>query len=376
MSLFDSIQKPTLLLDKETTIRNIRRMTEKARRQGVRFRPHFKTHQSAEIGALLRAEGVTAITVSSLDMAEYFAGHGWGDITIAFPANLRQIDGLRSLAARVHLGVLVESPEAALTLGERLPAGVDAWIKVDAGSGRTGLRWECPQEVSDLARQIRGQGQLRLRGLLTHAGHTYQAHGVEQVCRLYQETVTRMNAVREALLKDGSESRDAEISVGDTPGCSLCEDLGRVNEIRPGNFVFYDAHQLEIGSCRPEDIAVALACPVVALHPERDEAVIYGGAIHLSKDSNPVDGHTAYGLVALPEGERWGAPLAGAYVRGLSQEHGILHLPPEHQSRLRVGDLVCILPSHSCLTVQLMQDYVTLDGQIIHTLNSCSEGSG
>ncbi len=369
MFLFDSIQKPTLLLDREKTIRNIHRMTDKARRQGVRFRPHFKTHQSAEIGEWLRTAGVQAITVSSLDMAEYFANHGWDDITIAFPANLRQIDGLRALAERVHLGILIELVDAAEFLDERFPGRLDVWIKVDAGSGRTGLSWDRAEQVVGLTRQITGSRRLQLRGLLAHAGHTYQAHGAEEVCRLFTENVTRMNALRSTLARDGLEG--IEVSVGDTPGCSLCEDWGGVDEVRPGNFVFYDAHQLEIGSCRAEDIAVALACPVVALHPEREEAVIYGGAIHLSKDSNTIEGHTAYGLVALPEGKRWGAPLLGAYVRGLSQEHGILHVPSERLSGLRVGDLVCILPSHSCLTVTAMQDYVTLDGQIIHTMNSC-----
>ncbi len=369
MSLFDTIQKPALLLDREAAARNIRRITEKARAQGVRFRPHFKTHQSAEIGEWLRAEGVTAITVSSLDMAEYFAAHGWNDITIAFPANLRQIEGLAALARRIRLGVLVESLSSARALSERLDAGVDAWIKVDAGSGRTGLSWQSPAEVVALAREVSACQELRLRGLLTHAGHTYKAHGAAEVCQLYAESVERMNVMRLALAQAGMA--EIEVSVGDTPSSSLCADLGAVDEIRPGNFVFYDAHQLEIGSCQAADIAVALACPVVARHPERDEAVVYGGAIHLSKDTNTVNGQAAYGLVALPEGNRWGAPLPGAYVRGLSQEHGVLHLPLEHLSHLQVGDLVCILPAHSCLTVTAMQEYLTLDGQVIKTMNSC-----
>ncbi len=76
-----------------------------------------------------------------------------------------------------------------------------------------------------------------------------------------------------------------KLSVGDTPGCSLLPDFPGVDEIRPGNFVFYDAEQLEIGSCASNQIAVALACPIVARHPERNEVVLYGGAIHLSKES-------------------------------------------------------------------------------------------
>jgi hypothetical protein len=42
-----------------------------------------------------------------LDMARFFADHGWQDITIAFPVNVRQLPALDSLAGRVRLGLLV-----------------------------------------------------------------------------------------------------------------------------------------------------------------------------------------------------------------------------------------------------------------------------
>ena len=161
--------------------------------------------------------------------------------------------------------------------------------------------------------------------------------------------------------------------MGDTPGSSLCPDLGAVDEIRPGNFIFYDAQQAQIGSCRAEDVAVALACPVVACHPQRGEVIVYGGAVHLSKDFLVEGEQRMYGTVALPlegaGGPSWSAPLAGAYVAGLSQEHGIVRLPPANLARVQVGDLLCILPAHSCLTVTLMKQYVTLTGKVIKTFN-------
>ena len=90
---WNAITRPTLLLDVVRARRNIARMADKARRNGVRFRPHFKTHQSAAIGAWFRAEGVACITVSSVTMARYFADQGWQDITIVFPVNVREAPG-------------------------------------------------------------------------------------------------------------------------------------------------------------------------------------------------------------------------------------------------------------------------------------------
>ena len=54
---------PTFVIHKKKLINNISRMLQKAKRNDIAFRPHFKTHQSAEIGELFREKGVDKITV-------------------------------------------------------------------------------------------------------------------------------------------------------------------------------------------------------------------------------------------------------------------------------------------------------------------------
>lgn len=297
MDYFGDIVKPTLVLNPARARSNIARMAEKAHAQGIRFRPHFKTHQSAAIAEWFRAAGATYITVSSVDMAVYFASHGWEDITIAFPVNLRQMNALSALSRKIHLGLLVESPGSAAALQEHLEGPADIWIKIDTGFHRTGIPWDQPGAVQAVITPIRRAPNLTLRGLLTHAGHTYAATSPDEIRRIYLSTLQRLQALRDTL------GRSLEISVGDTPACSIVQDLGKVDEIRPGNFIFYDAEQYLLGSCTWEEVAIAVACPVVALHPDREEVVVYGGAIHLSKDFVEVQGRPVYGLVALPEGD-------------------------------------------------------------------------
>ena len=60
------------------------------------YAPHLptfdiSTHQSAKIGEWFKRFGVNAITVSSVQMAEYFAANGWNDITIAISLNPLEI---------------------------------------------------------------------------------------------------------------------------------------------------------------------------------------------------------------------------------------------------------------------------------------------
>ncbi len=367
MTMYDSIEQPVLLLDETRARANISFMAEKAARNGVRFRPHFKTHQSAEIGTWFRPYGVTAITVSSVDMAEYFASQGWDDITIAFPVNLRQIDRLNALAQQIHLGLLVESAQSASFLAQRLKASADIWIKMDVGSGRTGIPFNSPEKIFPILDSLKSAPWLTVRGLLTHAGHTYGAGSREEVNRIYEETRQRLALVR-AFVQPASQTA-LEISVGDTPACTLVEDLKGVDEIRPGNFIFYDAEQYLWNTCLADQIAVGIACPVVAIHPERETVIVYGGAIHLNKDFTSYQGERAYGLVALPTPTGWSEPLRGAYVSSLSQEHGLIHIPQAWLGQIQVGGLLVILPAHSCLAVSALKRYLTLDGRPIATMN-------
>ena len=62
------IFQPTIVLDSNKILSNIVRMASKARSSGVEFRPHFKTHQSAEIGQWFKSNGINKCTVSSVGM--------------------------------------------------------------------------------------------------------------------------------------------------------------------------------------------------------------------------------------------------------------------------------------------------------------------
>jgi D-serine deaminase-like pyridoxal phosphate-dependent protein len=366
IEIFKMITQPTLLLDEAQVVKNINSMVTKSNTQGKKFRPHFKTHQSAEIGGWFRKAGVKAITVSSVSMARYFANHGWKDITIAFPVNWREINEINALADHNHLELLVESCETVRFLQNNLRLLTEVWVKIDVGAYRAGLNWKNRDEIIQLVNAILLCDKLILRGFFTHDGRTYHAKSPHEIKGLYKDSVDHLNEVS----KWFEESRKSAfgISVGDTPGCWLSEDLGNVDEIRPGNFIFFDVWQYQLGVCKIDEIAVAVACPVVAKHVERMEAVIYGGAIHLSKEFIMKDGVPMYGMVAFPEEHKWGIPENDCYVSSLSQEHGIVKMSENIFKKVKVGDLICIFPVHSCLTADALGYYLTLDGRWIEIM--------
>lgn len=329
-------------------------MADKARKSGALFRPHFKTHQSVAVAELFRKEGVTKITVSSVRMAHFFASNGWNDITIAFPVNLRETEALNRLANSIRLQVLIDSTFVANMLEQKTTAPLGVFIKIDTGYHRSGLLPEQNREIQEILQILKASNHLQVSGFLTHAGHTYHAKSKAEILHIMHDAQQKFHILKQTFLPDFPT---LITSYGDTPSCSLAENCFGFDEIRPGNFVFYDVMQFHLGSCTLKDIAVAVACPVVGVFSKRNEVVIYGGAVHLSKEYLAADnGSTLFGyVVLLNDNFTWDEPIAGAWVSNLSQEHGIVSVPNQLAAKLHPGDLLGILPVHSCLSANLLE---------------------
>lgn len=287
------IIRPTLLLNKETCLRNIERMARKAKQYNLRFRPHFKTHQSAKIGEWFKMYGVEAITVSSVQMAEYFNTNGWSDITIAFPLNILEIESINRLATNCKLNVLLENNEATEALVKRASSPIGVYLKIDTGYNRTGIPSSRTGSVDTILEKLKENNHLAFKGFLTHTGHTYGARSTNEIFSRHFDALLKLKKLKNHYKKDYP---NIEISIGDTPSASICGNFDGVDEIRPGNFVFYDLMQHKLGVCEIDDIAVRMMCPVVAKHVSRNEIVIYGGAIHFSKETIlNTDGKPSFG---------------------------------------------------------------------------------
>ena len=359
------ITTPTLVLDEVKCKKNIIKMVDKANHHHVVLRPHFKTHQSLEIGRWFKEVGITKITASSLSMADYFSPE-WDDITVAFPINILEIEKINDLANRITLNVLVESEQSMTFLGENVTAPLGIFIKIDVGTHRSGINHENLSLISSLVTITERYPNLIFKGFLGHAGHTYHCRSESCIKEIHNESQNIMTKLKSNFM---DKYPSLTISLGDTPGCSVGDIFSGLDEIRPGNFVFYDLMQSRIGSTTNDNISVAVACPIVAIHYDRSEIVVYGGGVHFSKDrlENEPEG-TIYGRVARSVGKGWGDIIPGMYIHKVSQEHGILTVPKDEMKKYKIGDLLMILPVHSCMTADLLKRYLTLDDRWITML--------
>ena len=357
------LTKPTLLLDVDKCKANIKKMAEKARLNNIVFRPHFKTHQSHEIGQWFRDEGISKITVSSVEMASYFAQKRWEDITIAFPINILEIEKINELAASIRLNILVESVEIVELLATKLLSEVNVFIKINIGNNRAGIEPHNTDLIFQVAAKIDETQYLNFKGFLGHAGNSYACRSKQQISYLHHESINKMIHLKNLFI---DQYPNLTLSVGDTPTCTTMNDFTMVDEFRPGVFVFHDSMQLQIGSCSFDKIAVAMACPVVAVHKDKNEILIYGGSVHFASDRLiEQNGTIIFGKVVENMGTGWGNIVENVYIKKLSQEHGIIKATPEFIENINVGDIVKIIPVHACTTANLHQSYVTLENEKI-----------
>jgi D-serine deaminase-like pyridoxal phosphate-dependent protein len=352
------LKTPCLLLDLTRVERNAKRMTDIAHRNNVRLRPHIKTHKCIEVARIQTAGHNGAVTVSTLAEARAFAKHGFKDITYAVPIERGKFDdAIEILNGGVKLNLLTDDADTVKAL-DTTGAKFDVFLKIDCGTHRVGVEPNDERALT-IPRLISESSNLTFAGILTHAGHSYDVDSRDAILKVAHHERDLMVALSGMLRADGIKV--PTVSVGSTPTMSLIDDLTGVDEIRPGNYIFFDNFQATLGSCSFEDTALTVLAAVI--HKGNGRLVIDAGAIALSKDRGPVgiDPGCGYGRVLDIDGNE-----TGMRVTGLSQEHGEIAAVGDTFERFKVGDRVRVLANHSCLTAAQHSHYNVIEnGDIV-----------
>ncbi|PYS72250.1 MAG: hypothetical protein DMF69_08150 [Acidobacteria bacterium] len=360
----ETLKTPSLVLDVTRVKRNAERMTQRVKQFGADLRPHVKTHKSVEVARIQTAGHSGAVTVSTLAEARAFAANGFSKITYAIPIEPGKFQEAIEISRTCELSFLtddVDVPDQLNAAAKKEGVTLSLFLKVDCGYHRCGVEPTNPAAL-DIARRITDASNLNFEGILTHAGHSYH-------CKTESEVLALARHERDLMARFGNTLRSEVgpvpiVSIGSTPTITSVDHLEGINEVRPGNYIFFDAFQATLGSCALDDCALTVLASVVHRDAVRRKVIIDAGAIALSKDRGPVDINPTcgYGKVLDLEGND-----LNLTVGEMSQEHGVVYTGKDGLfDRLKVGTRLRVLANHSCLTAAQHSHYnVVEDGKVV-----------
>ena len=335
-ALFPELDTPALVVDLDVVDANIAEMADVARRHGVRLRPHTKTHKMPVLAHRQLAAGASGITCSTLSQAEVMAEAGCTDIHIVVPvwgeAKLRRLQALRE-RARVILSLdSVEVAEGLGRLGLESRSPVEVLVNVDTGDHRVGRPPGRP--TADLVRRLVAVPGIDVRGLFTHAGHSYESRSPQERDAFAQREAGDLVETAELCRREGIAIR--EISPGTTPTVRTVAGMPGVTEVRPGSYIFNDTKMMRLGVATEKTVAVRVLSTVVA-RPNRERVVVDAG--NKSLTANEVGSPGWIVAAGWPE----------LTFEFLAVDVGVARFMPSRESAdgPKIGDRLAILPSCS-----------------------------
>jgi D-serine deaminase-like pyridoxal phosphate-dependent protein len=357
---FSRLQTPAALIDEPRMMRNIARMQQRASALGVMLRPHVKTSKCVEVAKRQQAAGAGGITVSTLKEAEQFFDAGFSDVLYAVGMAPSKLD--RALALRRRgcaLTIVVDSAAAARAVTTAGHA-FDVLIEVDCDGHRSGVQPGDPLLI-EIGRTLH-DGGATLKGVMAHAGSSYEFDTPEALQRLAEQERSRSVHAAQRLRQAGLPC--PVVSVGSTPTALSAESLAGVTELRAGVYVFFDLVMANVGICSLDNIALSVLTTVIGHQPDKGWAIVDAGWMAMSRDRGTQNQKIDYGYGAVCD--LAGAPIDGLIMTGANQEHGIVSrrgvADPDITKRLPIGTQLRILPNHACATGTQFPEYHAVSG--------------
>jgi D-serine deaminase-like pyridoxal phosphate-dependent protein len=338
---FAELDTPALVIDLPVMEQNVAEMARAADDAGVGLRPHTKTHKSPAIARIQVDAGASGITVAKLGEAEVMVDAGLDDVLIAYPiVGRRKLERLRALAARASVRVSLDSVEVATGIGrvgKDLGTAIPVLVEVDTGLHRMGRA--SGQASADLAVEIAAVPGVDVIGLLTHAGHAYQAADPHELGTVAEREALDLLETAERCVQVGLDVR--EISVGSTPTARTVASVPGVTEIRPGTYIFNDVQQLRLGVATTESCAARVLTTVVA-RPTAERFLLDGGTKAFTSDGGDGPPFPGRGVIV-------GRP--DLILDFMNEEHAVGHVVGD--GSLSIGERLEVIPLHVCGCVNM-----------------------
>ncbi|MBN9347845.1 MAG: alanine racemase, partial [Devosia sp.] len=300
MRKVEDLETPVVTIDLDRLGNNIRHAQDLVAAQGIRNRPHIKTHKIPDIARMQIEAGAAGLTCQKLSEAEVFIDAGvTDDILITFNiVGEQKTEHLMRLSDRIDKLTVVADNEAVIrglsAAGVRHNRDVPILIENDVGFGRNGV--QSPEAALSLARFAMNMPRIRFEGLMA-----FPTTG-EKAAEYFTRAIELFKAEGIPL---------PVVSGGGTPAMMTLADFPMLTEHRAGTYVFNDVRMVHAGYANWYDCALTVRTTVVST-PTADRAIVDAGSKALTREQYFVKNFGR--IVEYP----------GAVVANLSEEHGVL----------------------------------------------------
>ncbi|MDP9875428.1 D-TA family PLP-dependent enzyme [Agrobacterium tumefaciens] len=330
----NAISTPMPVIDEDRLSANILRAQSYLDEHGKAFRPHIKTHKIPAIAKQQLQAGAIGINCQKVSEAEVFADAGFDDILITYNIlGAAKLSQLKALNARIGgLSVVADSAVTIAGLADTFEAVMPLAVLVECDTGGKRCGVQTPEAALALAEKIVAAPGLRFKGILTYPA----PDGAETVENFLRKTMALLAA----------RGIDCPVrSSGGSPDFYSAHLVPSATEHRAGTYVYNDRAMLRAGHCTTGDLAMHVLATVVS-RPTADRAVLDSGSKALASD---LLGFSDYGLIEGYE---------GAKIVSLSEEHAVVDLSGCASGRPEIGDVVKVVPNHTCVVSNLFDRMV------------------
>jgi D-serine deaminase-like pyridoxal phosphate-dependent protein len=239
------VATPALLCDLALLVSNIETMADETRASGLSLRPHLKSHKSSFILELQLKAGACGVACAKLGEAEAIVGARASEESILSVLLTSPLVGSHSatraatLASQCNLIVAVDHVDGVDELAQALGAStstIAVVCDVDVGLGRTGVT--TPGDAVRVAEHVAHFEQLVFSGVQGYAGHLQHVAGREH---RRTQTIASMRQLQSVIDELEANGHDVLIRTGGGTGTSSIDgELGVLNELQAGSYVFMD----------------------------------------------------------------------------------------------------------------------------------------
>ena len=332
------LETPSVLIDLDLMEANIATMQSKCDALGIAFRPHIKTHKIPDIARRQLDAGATGIACQKVSEAEVFADAGFDDIQIPYNiVGARKTRRLAELAKKAKVTVTVDSQaviDGIAAAAQEVGSTIHMMVELVSLGERTGTT---PQAALAFAQHIQAADNLRFAGLM-----------------IYPSDAAIRPRLQEALsLLEAAGIEVEHVSGGGSGAISAMHLLPELTEMRVGTCIFWDWNSVSAGYAGFDNCAMRVRASVVSAN-DPGRVILDSGS--KSIQSETVDGQFGY-IAEYPT----------ARINKVNEEHGYVDFGACN-SMPSVGEIVHIIPVHTCVVTNLHNQLYGLRGDRIEVI--------